>query len=176
MKKPILSLITILFVTLIIAVFPTNSSAAETIRTKDGQELPLGDQIAIRTLVALNDAYSSHDPSRIKAIDLRTKQNSDSEVVKYFEKGNNFKLLRVDLNSAGENKINGIMLYTMEIVSPEHLGKTVNIAYTKFTLVKEDEKWMLFYAEPTNTPMFKLLELAENAEKKYGVKNLADLL
>ena len=176
MKKPFIFLLAILFLTLIIATCPTNSLAADIIKTKDGQTLPLGEQIAIRTLVTIMDAYSSHDPSQIKAIDLRTKQSSDAEIIKAFEKGNNFKLLRVDINSADENRISGTMLYTMELVSPQYIGKNINYAYPKFTLVKEDKKWMLLHAASTNNSMMQLLELAETAEKKYGVKNLANLL
>ncbi len=96
MKKPILFWATILFLTIMIAACPTNSSAADTIKTKDGQELPLGEQIAIRTLVALMDAYSSHDPSKIKAIDMRTQQSPDDKIIKAFEKWKNYKLLSVD--------------------------------------------------------------------------------
>jgi hypothetical protein len=138
------------------------------------------EKVAINRFIDLFGAYNAKDFNRVKQIDLRTKNVTDTPRNRFLatmSAAEKFTLHFVGISYADPELIAGRFLYSYETTLKGHLGKTIPLAIENFILLHYLDSWWVvgirpYHSKERGLNFFRYTaELKEKSQEKYGVED-----
>jgi hypothetical protein len=139
------------------------------------------EKVAINRFLDLFDAYNAKDFNKVKQIDLRARNVTDTPKNRFLATmgdARKFTLHYVGVSVAEPELIAGRFLYSYETKVEGQIGKTVPQVIANFVVVKYLGSWWVgavraYHGKEKGLNYFRsVFELKEKSKRKYGVEDL----